>query len=113
MSNEAQTPKTFETAKTSIVLKPKTKPEMAMVYRGLQDLKSLILFVGSKPVLNADATIQYRKHIVKDNSVIFRNANGQVSKILSFEEASKVYEIIADSEFSQTHAFQAAPAAKK
>ena len=65
MATEEKVPqKEFATAKTSVVIKPKTKNELVMIYRGLQDLKSLILFVGSRPVLNADASIQYKKFII-------------------------------------------------
>ena len=108
MATEEKVPqKEFATAKTSVVIKPKTKNELVMIYRGLQDLKSLILFVGSRPVLNADASIQYKKFIIADNSVVFRNGNGQVSKVMTFEEAENLYDIAADSFFKNEHSFQA------
>jgi len=90
----------FEEAKTMVILKTKVVPEMALVYRGFEDLEKLISFVGTRPVLNTDLTLSFKKQIVEPNSVIFRDVYGQVTKVLTLDEASAIHDIAAQAEYN-------------
>ena len=94
----------FKTAKSSVILKLKVIPVQALVYRGFEDLEKLIKFVGSRPVINADMTIQFKKTLVPANSVVFRNEFGEVTKVMSFDDAEKMYDIAAQRDFTDSDA---------
>jgi hypothetical protein len=89
----------FETSKNAVILKTKVVPEMAYIYRGFNDLKNLILFVGSKPMINGDMSLQFRKVVVPENSVVMRNKYGEIVRVLTFEQAALLYDIAAQSDF--------------
>lgn len=100
----AQTSKTFANAKSALVVRPKSVNEMAFIYRNFSDLKNLVKFVGSKPSIDEEGNLYFRKQMIADNSVIFRNSYGQVTEVLPLEKAEEKYEIVADSEFKPEHA---------
>lgn len=95
----AQVANPFENAATIAILKPKTKPFETFIYRGFDDLEKLIKYVGSRPALNPDLSLQFKKAIVKPNSVIIRNSFGEVVRVMTFEEAAENYDIAASSSF--------------
>lgn len=98
------TSKTFANAKSALVVRPKSVNEMAFIYRNFSDLKNLVKFVGSKPSIDEEGNLYFRKQMIADNSVIFRNSYGQVTDVLPLEKAEEKYEIVADSEFKPEHA---------
>jgi len=92
----------FETAKQSLVINPRSVKTQAFVYRGMQDLENLIAFVGSSPKVSVEKgkiVLAFKKQIILDNSVILRNSYGEVTAVMSFEEAEKDFEIMAQREF--------------
>jgi hypothetical protein len=106
MANEknTQTANPFETAKSAVVLKPKSTPELCFIYRGMADLKNLIQFVGSRPIINEDMSIQIKKTVIPENSVIWRNPYGEVTKCMTFEQAFNSFEIAASNDFDSKFA---------
>jgi hypothetical protein len=96
----------FEVAKQSLVISPKTIKEQAFIYRSISDLENLIGFVGTTPKVDIDKgkmVLTFRKHIVTDNSLILRNAYGEVTNVMTLENANKIYDIVAQSEFLPEH----------
>jgi len=89
----------FEVAKQSVILKTKVIPTMAFIYRGFPDLENLIKFVGSRPMINGDMTLQFKKTIVPNNSVVLRNQYGEIVKVMTFADAADTYDIAAQSDF--------------
>lgn len=93
----------FTEAKQSLILKSKVVPVQAFVYKDFSDLENLIKFVGSRPLINGDMSIQFKKTIVPKNSVVMRNQYGEVMSALTFDQANNLYEIAAQSEFKPEH----------
>lgn len=97
----------FASSKQSLILKPKTVAIQALHYKGFEDLKTLIDFVGSTPKIDVDKTgnpvLSFRKQTVRDNTIILRNSFGEVTRVMSYAEAAEVYEISAQSEFKAEH----------
>lgn len=89
----------FENVATIAILKPKTKPFETFIYRGFDDLEKLIKYVGSRPALNPDLSLQFKKAVIKPNSVIIRNSFGEVVRVMTFEEAAEQYDIAASAAF--------------
>jgi hypothetical protein len=85
--------KSFAGSETLLVVSPKVKTEMCFHYRGSDDLINLIMFIGVRPFLNIDLSLQFKKMIVKADSFVFRNELGQVTKVLSSSEMEQKYEI--------------------
>ena len=94
----------FVNSKQSLVLKLKVVATQAFHYRNFSDLKTLIQFVGSRPVINEDASLQFKKVVVPDNSIVLRDEYGAVVRVMSYEEADKGFEIAAQSEWKAEHA---------
>jgi hypothetical protein len=93
----------FETAKQSLVINPKSVKVAAFVYRGMQDLENLIAFVGSSPKVSVEKgkiVLAFKKQIIADNRVILRNAYGEVTEVMTFEDAQRDFEIVAQREFA-------------
>lgn len=112
----AQTANPFEDALTIAILKPKTKPFETFIYRGFDDLEKLIKYVGSRPALNPDLSLQFKKAVVKPNSVIIRNAFGEVVRVMTFKEAAEQYDIAASAAFDadrDSNKVQAKPAKER
>jgi|WetSurMetagenome_2_1015567.scaffolds.fasta_scaffold1216976_1 hypothetical protein len=96
----------FTSSKQSLVIAPKTTKQQAFIYRSMADLENLILFVGNTPKIAIDKgkpILNYGKHTIKDDSVILRNSFGEVTTVLSMEEANAQYDIVAQSEFLPEH----------
>jgi hypothetical protein len=93
----------FTEAKQSVILKTKVVPVQAFVYKDFSDLENLIKFVGSRPLINGDMSIQFKKTIVPKNSVVMRNQYGEVMSALTFDQANTLYVIAAQSEFKPEH----------
>lgn len=92
----------FEVALSSLVLTPKTVPIQAFLYRGVNDLENLVRFLGIAPrVLFEKGKMQYQfgKVIVPDESVVTRNAYGEILLCLSIKDANDRYDIKAQREF--------------
>jgi len=89
----------FENANTITILKPKTKPFETFIYRGFDDLEKLIKYVGARPTLNPDLSLQFKKTVVKPNSVLIRSAFGEVTRVMTFEEAAEQFDIAASAAF--------------
>lgn len=94
----------FDNAKQSLVLRPKSINVQAFIYSGYNDLKNLILFVGSKPTIDENGDLWFKKTKVVANSVILRDAYGKLTEQLTFEAAAAKYEIVASSDFKPEHA---------
>ena len=109
---QAEAANPFEKVNTMTILKPKTTPIETFVYRGFDDLEKLIKYIGSRPTLNPDLSLQFKKAVVKPNSVLTRNAFGEVAQVMTFEEAAAKYDIAATTEFQperDTNKVQAKP----
>ena len=107
------TTKGFSTAKQCVVIRPKATNVAAFIYHGFADLKNLLQFVGSKPSIDEDGKLWFKKMQIFDNSVILRDAYGRVVEVLKYEDAETKYEIVADSEFKPEHANKIAEAPNK
>lgn len=59
-----------------------------------ESLKDLIKFVGKPPVIQADLSLKYKKHVIKDNSYIFLSESGEIMKVIGSEEFNNSYEIV-------------------
>ena len=95
----AQTATPFENAATIAILKPKTKPFETFNYKGFEDLEKLIRYIGSRPVLNSDLSLQYKKHTIKPGCLVIRNAFGEVARVMTYDEAQVQYDITASAPF--------------
>ena len=96
----------FNTASQSLILKTKVTPEAAFNYKGIADLENLIGFIGTAPKVNVDKgkmVLSFGKYTINDNSVVLRNSYGEVTKVLSYEDANNIYDIAAQSEFKPEH----------
>ena len=93
----------FTSAKESIVITPKVTAEQVYHYKGFENLKNLIGFVGARPLINEDGSLQFRKVLIPENSIIFRNSLGQVTKVMNYESAGTMYDIVAQSDFLPEH----------
>ena len=97
----------FEVAKQSLVINPRsTSKTQAFVYRGMQDLENLIAFVGTSPKVSVEKgkiVLAFKKQIILDNRVILRNSYGEVTAVMTYEEADKDFEILGQSEFLPEH----------
>lgn len=90
---------TFDNAKTMVILRPKSTPVEAIIYKGFDDLESLIGFVGARPALNPDLTMQFKKQVVKPGSVVTRNSFGEVVAVMTLEQASERFDIAASAPY--------------
>lgn len=90
----------FTNAKNVVALKPKSVAVQAFVYKSLNDLKALISFIGNRPLINPDTSLQFKKMTVKENSVVMRNSYGEVTEVLTFDEAQNKYDIAAEHDFT-------------
>jgi hypothetical protein len=104
MTANASTSKSFNTAKQCVVIRSKSPNTMGFVYHDFTDLKNLIQFVGTRPQIDEDGKLYFRKTQVKENSLILRDASGRVTNVLSYEEAERTFEIVAESDFKPEHA---------
>jgi hypothetical protein len=105
-SKKSAATNSFEVAKQSIVINPKSVRTQAFVYRGMQDLENLIAFVGSSPKVSVEKgkiVLAFKKEVILDNRIILRNSYGEVTAVMTFEEAEKDFEILAQSEFLPEH----------
>ena len=105
MSKEKLTPK-FDEAKQIITVAPLSviADQAAFIYRGFFDLKNLLAFVGSKPMIDENSCLWFGKFQVAENSVILRTAQGHVSEVLTFDKATSKYAITSESNFLPEHA---------
>lgn len=77
-------------------LRPKAPEVLTFVYENESDLGNLIAFVGKKPVVDIEAgkpVFMYRKHKIKNGSVVFRNEYGDVTKVMTLAEMEEIYEV--------------------
>ena len=96
----------FTNAKQSLLLKPKTTATQAFIYHNISDIENLIGFVGTSPKVAMDKGVMilsFGKMTIKDQSVIMRNAYGEVTKVLTLDEANDQYDISASSDFLPEH----------
>lgn len=96
----------FENAKQSLVINPRSLKTQAFVYRGMQDLENLIAFVGVSPKVSVEKgkiVLAFKKQIILDNRVILRNSYGEVTAVMTYEEADKDFEVLAESAFLPEH----------
>ena len=94
----------FASLKQSIVIRPKSNNLQGFIYHDFSDLKNLVRFVGTKPQIDEEGNLYFRKTMIPDNSVVLRDAYGRVEKVMSFEQADKDYEIVGQSDFKPEHA---------
>lgn len=79
-----------------LVLKPKSPEVQAFVYENENDLAHLISFVGKKPTVdieNGKPIFMFRKQVIKNGSIVFRNQFGDVVKVLTIEEMENIYDV--------------------
>jgi hypothetical protein len=96
----------FTTAKQYLIINPKTVSKQAFHYQSISDLENLIGFVGTEPkvkIVTGKMVVVFGKHEIKDKSIILRNSYGQVTDVLSYEQANELYDIKAQSEFKAEH----------
>ena len=96
----------FESAKQSLVINPRSTKTQAFVYRGMPDLENLIAFVGTSPKVSVEKgkiVLAFKKQVILDNTVILRNSYGEVTAVMSYDEAETKYEILAQSVFLPEH----------
>jgi hypothetical protein len=96
--------KSFASARQSVIIRPRTAEQQGFIYHNFSDLKNLVKFVGSKPSIDEEGNLWFRKQMIPDNSVILRNSYGQVTDVLSFDKAEEQYTVVLDSEFKPEHA---------
>lgn len=89
--------------KNLIVIKPKTQEYTCFVYGSSADLENLIKFVGKSPAIgfeNGKMTLSYKKQVIKEGTVIFRDSLGNVTNVIPVEKVNEYYEIIKESDFT-------------
>ena len=101
--------KIFSSSKQSLVIRPKSINQAAFHYEGFANVKNLILFVGSKPTIDEEGNIYFRKMKILDDSIVLRDAQGKVTEVLTVDEAVAKYEIVAESDFKPEHANKVTP----
>lgn len=104
MTTTAQNTKSFASAKQSVIIRPISSQQAGFIYHDFSDLKNLVKFVGTKPQIDEEGNLWFRKQQIPDNSVILRNSYGAVTDVLTFDKAAEQYEIVADSAFLPEHA---------
>jgi len=104
MTATANNTSSFSKAKQSIVVRPRANNVQAFIYHDFSDLKNLVRFVGTKPTIDEEGNLYFRKQLINDNSVILRDAYGRVEEVLTYDAAAVKYEIVAESEFKPEHA---------
>lgn len=98
------------TKKENLVsIKPKTIEQIGFVYNGTEDLPNLIKFVGKSPTLEISKTtgqleVCYRKTVIKEGTVVFRNSFGEVTHTLTPEQIAEKFEVVAYLEFKPENA---------
>jgi len=103
------TEKSIMDAKQIVVVRPKSATEnVGFIYKDFSDLKKLILFVGSKPTIDEEGKLWFKKIQVTENSLVMRDAYGKVTAVLSLEEAQIKFAIVASHEYSESDANQIA-----
>jgi hypothetical protein len=102
--NAASLKSVFATAKQSLVLRPNSINVSAFIYHSFADLKNLIKFVGTKPQIDEEGRLYFKKVLIPDNCVILRDTQGKVQRVMTFDEAESNYEIVAQSDFKPEHA---------
>lgn len=86
-----------------LVLKSKAPEVQAFVYENENDLAQLITFVGKKPVVdieNGKTIFMFKKQVIKNGSIVFRNEYGDVIKVLTIEEMENIYDVENTSDFT-------------
>ena len=96
--------KEFTSAKQLVILRPNSTEVLAFIYHDFSDLKNLIKFVGSRPTIDEDGKLWFRKNQIPENSVVIRDSFGQVTHVMKYDDAATKYTIISDSEFLPAHA---------
>lgn len=101
------------TIKNVLTVRYKSPEFLVFHYRDLQDLENLIKFVGKTPQINADMTLKYKKQIIKNDTYVFRNEYGDVTKIVTKDELKLGYDCSPLSEFTESHVNQIQDRVKK
>lgn len=86
-----------------IVLRPKTIQLTGFVYNGLTDLANLIKFVGKTPQINADMSLNFKKQVVTENTVVFVNQFGDVINVIPVEKVQENFEVVKSLKFTPEH----------
>jgi len=96
----------FESAKQSLVINPRSTKTQAFAYHGMQDLENLITFVGTSPKVSVEKgkiVLAFKKQVILDDRIILRNSYGEVTAVMTYDEANTQYEIVAESAFLPEH----------
>lgn len=101
---EVKAKKEFTTAKQLVILRPSSTEVLGFIYHDFSDLKNLIKFVGTRPTIDEEGKLWFRKLQVPDNSVVIRDAFGQVTNVMNYETASTKFTLVSDSDFLPAHA---------
>lgn len=102
----------FDEAKQIITVRPFAIMQAGFIYRGFSDLKNLLAFVGSKPTIDENSQLWFGEFMIAENSVILRDAQGHVTKVLNFEAAAGALELVTSEEFKPEHANVIVPKVK-
>ena len=83
-----------------LVISPKVKTKKVFLYTGLEDLKNLIEFVGTCPVIQSDTTLKFKKVEVNPGVCIEVNAFGEVINVLTQDQVKANYTLEASAQFN-------------
>jgi len=86
-----------------VILRPKTIQLTGFVYNGLTDLADLIKFVGKTPQINANLTLNFKKQVVAENCIVFRNEYGEVTNVLPVEKVGDNFDVVKSLNFAPEH----------
>ena len=82
-----------------IIVKPRTIERLGFVYQGYEDLQSLINFVGKAPQINEKGELFYKKHVINNNSVIFKDTEGNITGVMSRQSIESAFDLVAEKEY--------------
>lgn len=68
-------------------------------YEGLQDIPQLIAFVGARPAITPDLTLQFKKVTLKEKSYIEVNQYGEIISVLNEEQITNLFEVQGSAPF--------------
>lgn len=97
----AQQPKGEQPQPTGniFLFRPRVTPFKTFHYRGMEDLKSLIVFVGKSPQLQIGATgepeLVFKKTVVKNNTYLVVNSFGEIITQYTENEVKEKFDLIA------------------
>lgn len=105
-----------DSKKQIVVVKTKAPEMVAFHYTDQSDLENLINFVGKKPSIDfekGNLVINFRKHRIVNDSLVFRNTFGDVTNVVPYSKVKEVYDVISSVSYTPVHNNKVVPKEKR